>query len=259
MSGNADARLLPDDPIIVLGMGGSGTRLVVRLLQEFGVFMGGALLHNRALEPSCFSRGINAFTDGFRYHLPLRSDWPSIVGSHRERILNFCRFELPDLYDQAGYADGPWGFKDPRTTFTGRVMLEAFPSAHIVHVVRHPFDVAASKLEDDWSTLPADRTVDDWLLVWEQVVSVALDYETEGDRYHEIRYEDLSRHRPAAIRSLSEVLRAPRAAVRARIEALAHAGRVGKLDRAAFDAVPVSTTRLASRFGYDLGEAFAAR
>jgi hypothetical protein len=39
---------------------------------------------------------------------------------------------------------GPWGFKDPRATFTLPLWLDLFPAAPVIHVRRHGVDVAAS-------------------------------------------------------------------------------------------------------------------
>ena len=39
---------------------------------------------------------------------------------------------------------GPWGWKDPRNTFTLPLWLELFPEARVLHVTRHGVDVAAS-------------------------------------------------------------------------------------------------------------------
>jgi hypothetical protein len=41
-------------------------------------------------------------------------------------------------------AGGPWGWKDPRSTFTLPVWLDVFPQAKVIHLVRHGVDVAWS-------------------------------------------------------------------------------------------------------------------
>lgn len=40
--------------------------------------------------------------------------------------------------------DVPWGWKDPRSTFTLPLWLDLFPDARVVHVLRHGVDVAQS-------------------------------------------------------------------------------------------------------------------
>lgn len=39
---------------------------------------------------------------------------------------------------------GAWGWKDPRNCFTLPIWLDLFPGARIVHIARHPLDVALS-------------------------------------------------------------------------------------------------------------------
>lgn len=43
-----------------------------------------------------------------------------------------------------GIMPGPWGWKDPRNTFTLPVWIRLFPAASVVHVYRNGVDVAAS-------------------------------------------------------------------------------------------------------------------
>src|SRR5262249_51761949 len=38
----------------------------------------------------------------------------------------------------------PWGWKDPRNTYTLPIWLDVFPHAKVVHVYRHGVDVAHS-------------------------------------------------------------------------------------------------------------------
>jgi hypothetical protein len=40
--------------------------------------------------------------------------------------------------------DGPWGFKDPRTTYTLPLFLELWPDARVISMTRHGIDVASS-------------------------------------------------------------------------------------------------------------------
>lgn len=39
---------------------------------------------------------------------------------------------------------GPWGWKDPRNTFTLPLWLDLFPRAKVIHIFRHGIDVAKS-------------------------------------------------------------------------------------------------------------------
>lgn len=75
--------------------------------------------------------------------------------SHESAMSMFVNhFHLnPDDYTWRGKPRGfliklrnyiPWGFKDPRNTFTAEAWLKLFPKAKVIHVVRHPAAVADS-------------------------------------------------------------------------------------------------------------------
>ncbi len=55
-------------------------------------------------------------------------------------IDNFLR------YGSIGNLDIPWGWKDPRNTFTLPFWLKLFPKAKVIHIRRHGVDVANSLL-----------------------------------------------------------------------------------------------------------------
>src|ERR1051325_7064060 len=133
---------LPPDPIIVIGADGSGTTMLVRILEECNVYMGGSLASNYWGEPEIFYKAINGFTNAFRFDVPISSNWESFVESHRDRMVNLCQNEVPVLYCQAGYQGGKWGFKDPRNIFTATVFLHVYPQGVILHLIRDGLDVA---------------------------------------------------------------------------------------------------------------------
>src|SRR6185369_9473972 len=51
---------------------------------------------------------------------------------------NYLRYRSP------GALPMPWGWKDPRNTYTLPLWLDLFPHAKIIHVMRHGVDVAQS-------------------------------------------------------------------------------------------------------------------
>lgn len=72
---------------------------------------------------------------------------------------------------------------------------EHFPEAHFLHIVRHPFAVAASSDRfnktangDFWVGLSPEEKVEKWTFYEEQVQSLR---QKMGDRVHSLRYEDL--------------------------------------------------------------------
>lgn len=249
--GLSTAGALPDDPVVVIGMGSSGTRLVVRLLEACGVFMGGELAANAYAEPEMFYLDINAFIDDFRYHLPLRRDWQDVVERERPRLEIACMHRLPLAYRAAGYEDGPWGFKDPRNTFAAIVYLDIFPRSQVLHVVRDGLDVAETKCREDWGNLPPDRDVLYWLRVWAQVVRVAMSYRHLCPaRYLQVRYEDVCLHRPAAAETLAKAADCSSDRARAAVASIARPGRIGKLLGLQTQSIPDHIHELRKELGY---------
>ena len=211
-------------------MGGSGTRLIVRMLEECGYFMGGAASQNEFAEPAVFYAGINAFTDEFRHKLPLRSDWRSVVDSRNEKIISFCNQHLENYYRQRGYNGGKWGFKDPRSTFTSRIFLKQYPSARLLHVIRNGMDVADSKMRQNWPGLIGADKIEYWLEVWYNVVLAAKSYEdTNPLNYHELKYEDICNFNLQAFQSLEKASGIDGNLLLQTAESMAHKKRIDKV------------------------------
>jgi len=147
-------------PLIVIGMHRSGTTLLSRLLQRCGVFMGGN--QNRNAEPR-FITALNGWL-----FAQASATWDRPEGMADLLIDERLRPWLVDYMDGLvrGPAAGrflgprralrygslhalvePWGFKDPRTTYTLDYWLELFPQARVVHILRHGADVAVSLAE----------------------------------------------------------------------------------------------------------------
>ena len=142
-------------PILVLGMHRSGTTMLLRVLEALGVFVGYRLDENR--EAKFFTklndwalRQANASWDD-------PAKYRHLTAFQRQNILRVWRTSLRSLrrleylgpgkflrYRGIEDLDLPWAFKDPRNTFTADLWREIFPTARIVHVHRHPLDVAQS-------------------------------------------------------------------------------------------------------------------
>jgi hypothetical protein len=111
----------------------------------------------------------------------------------------------------------PFGWKDPRNTFTLPVWKRVFPNLRAIHIVRHGVDVAASLSRRHAQALRAATgdavppaltvirdhalgvlssrrgwTVEEALTMWEQYVEKACEESAPlGEHALEIRYEDL--------------------------------------------------------------------
>lgn len=132
--------------------------MLVRVLEELGVFVGWRLDQNR--EAKFFTklndwalRQANASWDdpskvrhlaAFQRSNVLRVLRESLRGIRRLEYLGPGKFlRYPSVED----LDTPWVMKDPRNTFTVDLWKEIFPAARILHVHRHPVDVAQSLYE----------------------------------------------------------------------------------------------------------------
>lgn len=146
-------------PLIVIGSGRSGTALATRILEDLGYFMGARQDVNH--EALFFIR-LNTWLmarAGVSWHSPealrdrLRD--PAFVleaiDHFRERsgsaaiaaYLGHRRYRRHRSLEAFSRVV-PWGWKDPRNTFTLAVWREVFPEARVIHVRRHGIDVAAS-------------------------------------------------------------------------------------------------------------------
>ena len=146
----------------------------------------------------------------------------------------------------------PWGWKDPRNTFTLPLWIELFPDAKVIHVVRHGVDVAGSlwrqqdrprrlaflfsaaakrryhlptiarearvwfQTRSHFPRVTRFQSTAEGIVLWEKYVAEASRWATAlGDRALEIRFEDLLAQPDRHIRALAEFceVRAPEATV----------------------------------------------
>jgi hypothetical protein len=221
-------RLTQASPIVVIGMHRSGTRLVVDVLDKLGVFMGAdrqgdaesvtLMMINEWLFHQC-----GAFwSEPMSVHFMLSQ--PEVV----EELATSARQALAAQLDRYAGPSGwhletranelpPFGWKDPRNTFTLPVWKQVFPNLRAIHIVRHGVDVAASLArrhaealrtatggvaasaltvirDPAFGVLSSRRgwTLTEALTMWEQYVEKARqETATLGARALEVRYEDL--------------------------------------------------------------------
>jgi len=144
-------------PVIIIGMHRSGTSLLTRALQDAGFFMGRGASRN---EEAAFTNAINAWLfreasatwdrpepmDDLLADRELMAWLTDYVGGVVDgpaaiRFLGMRRWlGRPGFHRQTQ----PWGWKDPRNTWTLPLWLSLFPEARVLHIVRHGVDVAAS-------------------------------------------------------------------------------------------------------------------
>lgn len=150
-------------PVIVIGMHRSGTSMVVRLLEELGLFAGkrkdkndealfflklndwllrqsgGAWDHPEPVKHLLDNAGARSLAVDYIRHL-----------MKTPRAASYLGWDLYLQYRGLQKLDFSWGWKDPRNTYTLPLWLDLFPEARVIHLRRHGVDVASSlKVRED--------------------------------------------------------------------------------------------------------------
>lgn len=244
-----DTRLTESSPVVVIGMHRSGTRLAAQILERLGVFMGADqqgdsesvtfMLINEGLLHQC-----GAFwSEPMSAHFSLSQ--PEVVERLAASTRRTLSAQIGNFIGKSGWRPGlarqgsrPFGWKDPRNTFTLPIWKQVFPKLRVLHIVRHGIDVAASLaqrhskalrtasgqavppaltvIRDDALGVLSSRrgwTLPEALTMWEQYVEKArLEMADFKDRALEIRFEDLLEQPADVIPSIADFCGAPNSA-----------------------------------------------
>ena len=174
MSGNSPANRLPG-PIVVGGIGGSGTRVIAEILRSVGVYMGGdlnesmdnlwftllfkrpkRLSHQSAIaQTEEISRGLRilekAMTRGLTDHVePDEREFieqaamdsaanPRAMGAGQAQVASILASQPPDPQHH-----GAWGWKEPNSHIFLEHLARHFDGLRYIHVIRHGLDMAFS-------------------------------------------------------------------------------------------------------------------
>ncbi len=201
--------------VCIGGLGGSGTRVVARILNEAGMYLGAEL--NPSVDNLVFTRLFRdpawyqtASAESINYRLRIfdahmtygltipenASSWPTTA----------------DLRSLAGTTGRScWGWKEPNSHIFLEHLLDYFPSLKYVHVVRHGLDMAfSSNMQQlkNWAslyeissgaddqTLSAPRQLDYWIKANQLVLRKS---QLIPDQIMFLRFEDLCDHARASI------------------------------------------------------------
>lgn len=157
MTASEDPQTRPKQPIIVIGMHRAGTSMLTRLLNDAGAYVGRRLTRNAecpfmnslnywVFEQASANWDNPASVDDLLSYETLRpvvSDYLRGVtgGPASAHYLGLRRWAR---YRSLHAVTEPWGWKDPRNTYTLPLWLDVFPGARVVHITRHGMDVAQS-------------------------------------------------------------------------------------------------------------------
>lgn len=223
---------LSTPPVIIIGMHRSGTSMIANTLGRLGLFMGADLEKNN--ESKFFIR-LNAWLlreCGAKWDRPIPVSMLLNDSNLAKLTIDYLSYQLQKLpisqysglrrfvaCDLPFSPHSPWGWKDPRNTYTLPVWLQIFPNAKVLHVYRNGIDIASSlkvRAENDLVSLgkrhellkkisfyrfskkhrgftgsPTVLDIHNGFSLWEHYIETAFSYERElGVRMHHVRYED---------------------------------------------------------------------
>lgn len=144
-------------PVIIIGMHRSGTSMLTRALQGLGFFMGRGTTRN---EECPFTNALNEWVlrqASSTWERPDGVDTLLDEASVRELVVDYLSGVVAGpaswrylglrrtlRYHSMPAISEPWGWKDPRNTYTLPLWLSIFPEARVLHIMRHGVDVAQS-------------------------------------------------------------------------------------------------------------------
>jgi hypothetical protein len=124
-----------DSPVVLLGRGGSGTRLLSQLGLANGIFLGNAVnVSGDSVEwvETIYALAIESVTTDLGPGSARDFAWRATLNDLAARILAAAEPAAADL----------WGWKLPETMLVLPQVLRTFPSARLIHLVRHPLSSA---------------------------------------------------------------------------------------------------------------------
>ena len=184
-------------PFIVIGMHRSGTTLLANAMNEAGICMGVFRDHNgEAMHFLSLNQQL-LWADDASWINP---KVPSGKGVELPKANEMYAEHIKSMSSNAAKLrllhNAPWGWKDPRNTFTLKHWLHIFPEAKVIHVLRDGRDVALSlQARNSFKGEVFDEKLnklDFNFALWESYVTEGMRWKKQmGGRYFEIRYEDL--------------------------------------------------------------------
>lgn len=142
-SAAVDAAMLESGPVVVMGRGHSGTRVLAWMCTHLGIRLGTSAPHVTG-DPDDLR-----FTNRIK-RLAARSLAITSTSAVRDADLRQFRDAAAEYFEGLGAPGGPWGWKFPETYLIAPYVARLFPRARYVHLVRDGRDLAFKQhLTDD--------------------------------------------------------------------------------------------------------------
>ena len=225
-------------PVIIVGMHRSGTTMITKMLENLGLFVGDKKeINHEALFFWNINNWIFELTlsradlpHNFQYLSPqaravIVQDLKYFIQSPKKKLfLGSKHNHFESLQD----IDFPWGWKDPKNSFTVDLWKDIFPQARILHIYRNPIDSIQSFMKRDFELKNRYRlnwkkklkryflisknyhqnfrlfSLEEGYNLWEEYVSKCLTIDQEFEHVLHIKYEDFLDNPDKYLREITE-------------------------------------------------------
>src|SRR5437660_4132332 len=191
------SQLLTRGPHLIGATGGSGTRVIARIVRHGGLFIGTRL--NRSEDAIDFGEFSDRWIDAF-----VGCEAEALPDSMHEEMIGDLQAVLDEHVAPLGGTAQPWGWKEPRSIYLLPFFHRQFPGLKFLHVVRDGRDMAYSKNQNqlikhgDSLLGPAEAG---WcqplrsMALWSRINLMRANYGEQNlqGQYLRIRFEDLCR------------------------------------------------------------------
>lgn len=212
-------------PVLIIGAHRSGTSATAEALQQLGLKIGERL--DSHSEPRGLQKAHEEYLHrvGAAWHTPQPLiDCLTTEHGREHCVRHFQQIVRTDFRQAFSYrgvrgllslavvkSGSAWGWKEPRTTLFAPVWLRIFPKPKILHVIRHPLDVALSIQARELKFRAGGDPPNDKLDDLAACVRLAITYLEQGDavsrlseNYRQIKFEDLQRQPRETLLSIAE-------------------------------------------------------
>jgi hypothetical protein len=219
------------NPIIVGGVGGSGTRLTVDLLKNMNIFMGNDL--NLSNDNMQIAYSFPTFRDFIQGKTPISQYWDRIKPNFLKRYQNkkihdetkriifekLNPFEKIMRHDFSLQAYSGWGWKIPGNFLILEYLAEYFDDLKYIHTIRHGLDMAYSNNQNqlhnwgsffgvDIQNLPLPKaSLQYWIRANQK--AIAAGNNLLNKRFLLLNFDTLCQHPTQEIQSLTNFLGLP--------------------------------------------------